>query len=233
MIQIRLSKLAALALSFLLIGNVLGAENDCQSFRIQGSSLLIEGSDLLVESNSSTLKSGSLASLGTGVSGAEIIVIDFPKSQICVLDKSEAGPANGGLVVNSELDELAIAASIDGSYDVLLRLDLNFESELLIERVIGEDIGLTEMEFLSDNSGVGAEDFFAEEIGFLDVGGTELDGLFAEVPRYGISYNHYEGVDDTALGDTETTRGSLGLAVLRDIVLTIDFQGKGFAVNKL
>lgn len=225
MIQIRLSKFAALALSFLLIDNVLGAENDCQSFRIQGSSLLIEGSD-------TTLVSGSLASLSTGVRGDEIVVIDFPKSQICVLHKSEVGPINGGLVVNSELDELAIAASIDGNYDVLLRLDLNLESELLIERVIGEDIGLTEMEFLSDNSGVGAEDFFAEEIGFLEVGGTELEGLFAEVPRYGISYNHYEGADGTAFGDAEATRGSLGLAVLRDIVLTIDYKGRGFALNK-
>lgn len=219
------STLAALPISFLLIGSVIGAENDCQSFRIQGSSLLIEG-------NSNNLKSGSLASLGGGISPGEIVVIDFPKSEICVLEESEPRATGGTLIVNSELDELAIAASIDGSYDVLLRLDLNLESELLIERVVGEDIGLTEMEFLSDNSGVGAEDFFAEEIGFLEVGGTELDGLFAEVPRFGISYNHYEGSDETVLDDTNTTRGSLGLAVLRDVVLSLDYQGNGFAVDK-
>jgi hypothetical protein len=227
--QILVSTLAALSLplpvSFLLIGNVLAAENDCQSFRIQGSGILIED-------NNSTLKSGSLASIALGVSAGEIVVVNFPKSEICVLDQSDAALSGGALVVNSQIDELAIAASIDGSYDVLLRIDLNFESELLIDRRIGEDIGLTEMEFLSDNSGVGAEDFFAEEIGFLEVGGAELSGLFAEVPRYGISYNHYQGLDDSGLADTDTTRGSIGLAVLRDIVLTIDYQGKGFAVNK-
>ena len=227
--QILISTVAALSLplpvSFLLIGNVLAAENDCQSFRIQGSSILIED-------NNSTLKSGSLASIATGVSAGQIVVIDFPKSEICVQGQSDAALSGGALVVNSHLDELAINASIDGSYDVLLRIDLNFESELLIERGVGEDIGLTEMEFLSDNSGVGAEDFFAEEIGFLEVGGAQLGGLFAEVPRYGISYNHYQGLDDSGLADTSTTRGSLGLAVLRDVVLTINYQDKGFAINK-
>jgi len=225
MIKIRVSTLTALPILFLLIGNVLGAENDCQSFRIEGGSLLIEG-------DNNILKSGSLASLGAGISRGEIVVIDFPKSEICVLAQSEPKITEGALVVNTEIDELAIAASIDGSYDVLLRLDLNFGFELLIERLIGEDIGLTDMEFLSDNSGVGAEDFFAEQIGILEVGGTDFDGLFAEVPRYGISYNHYEGIDNAGLVDTNTTRGSLGLAALRDMVLTLDYQGKGFAVNK-
>lgn len=225
MIKIRVSTLTALPILFLLIGTVLGAENGCQSFRIEGGSLLIEG-------DNNILKSGSLASLGAGISRGEIVVIDFPKSEICVLAQSEPKITEGALVVNTEIDELAIAASIDGSYDVLLRLDLNFGFELLIERLIGEDIGLTDMEFLSDNSGVGAEDFFAEQIENLEVGGTNLYGLFAEIPRYGISYNHYEGIDNVGLDDTNTTRGSLGLAALRDMVLTLDYQGKGFAVNK-
>ncbi|MFT6094716.1 MAG: hypothetical protein ACJA2Q_002621 [Pseudohongiellaceae bacterium] len=223
--KIRASVLAALPILFLLIGNLLGAENDCQSFRIEGGSLLI-GDD------NGILKSGSLASLGAEFSRGKIVVIDFPKSEICVVAQGGPKITEGALIANTEIDELAIAASIDGSYDVLLRLDLNLESELLIERLIAEDLGLTDMEFLSDNSAVGAEDFFAGEIGFLEVGGTDLEGLFAEVPRYGISYNHYEGIDDAVLDDTNTTRGSLGLAALRDIVLTLDYQGREFAVNK-
>lgn len=223
--KVRVSILMALPISLLLIGEVLGAENDCQSFRIQGNSLLIEG-------NSSSLKSGSLASLGDGISPGEIVVVDFPRSEICVLGESQPTVLGSALIVNPELDELAIAASIDGSYDLLLRLDLNFESELLIERAVGEDIGLTEMEFLSDNSGVGAEDFFAEEIGFLEVEGAELDGLFAEVPRYGISYNHYAGDDAATIDESSTTKGSLGMAVLRDVVLSLDFPGKRFAINR-
>jgi hypothetical protein len=87
-------------------------------------------------------------------------------------------------VVNLQIDELTITASIDGSYNTLLRIDLNFEPELRIDRQIGENIRLTEMEYLSDNSSVEAEDFFAEEIGILEDGSAELVGFFAEVPRY-------------------------------------------------
>ncbi|MFT4887406.1 MAG: hypothetical protein ACJAS2_001125 [Pseudohongiellaceae bacterium] len=225
MSKVRVLTLTALPILFLLTGNALGAENGCQSFRIEGGSILVEG-------DNSILKSGSLASLGAEISRGEIVVIDFPKSEICVVAQGDPKITESALIVSTEIDELAIAASIDGSYDILLRLDLSFKSELLIERLIGEDIGLTDMEFLSDNSGVGAEDFFAEEIGFLEVGGTYLDGLFAEMPRYGISYDHYEGIDNAGLDDANTTRGSLGLAVLSDMVLILDYQGRGFAVNK-
>ena len=114
----------------------------------------------------------------------EIVVINFLKSEICVLGQGDAALSGGALVVNLQIDELAITASIDGSYNTLLRIDLNFEPELRIDRQIGENIRLTEMEYLSDNSSVEAEDFFAEEIGILEDGSAELVGFFAEVPRY-------------------------------------------------
>jgi hypothetical protein len=114
----------------------------------------------------------------------EIVVINFLKSEICVLGQGDAALSGGALVVNLQIDELAITASIDGSYNTLLRIDLNFEPELRIDRQIGENIRLTEMEYLSDNSSVEAADFFAEEIGILEDGGAELVGFFAEVPRY-------------------------------------------------
>tara|TARA_B110000879_G_scaffold101745_1_gene137692 strand:+ start:575 stop:952 length:378 start_codon:yes stop_codon:yes gene_type:complete len=114
----------------------------------------------------------------------EIVVINFLKSEICVLGQGDAALSGGALVVNLQKDELAITASIDGSYNTLLRIDLNFEPELRIDRQIGENIRLTEMEYLSDNSSVEAEDFFAEEIGILEDGSAELVGFFAEVPRY-------------------------------------------------
>jgi hypothetical protein len=114
----------------------------------------------------------------------EIVVINFLKSEICVLGQGDAALSGGALVVNLQKDELAITASIDGSYNTLLRIDLNFEPELRIDRQIGENIRLTEMEYLSDNSSVEAADFFAEEIGILEDGGAELVGFFAEVPRY-------------------------------------------------
>jgi hypothetical protein len=114
----------------------------------------------------------------------EIVVINFLKSEICVLGQGDAALSGGALVVNLQKDELAITASIDGSYNTLLRIDLNFEPELRIDRQIGENIRLTEMEYLSDNSSVEAADFFAEEIGILEDGSAELVGFFAEVPRY-------------------------------------------------
>ena len=114
----------------------------------------------------------------------EIVVINFLKSEICVLGQGDAALSGGALVVNLQIDELTITASIDGSYNTLLRIDLNFEPELRIDRQIGENIRLTEMEYLSDNSSVEAEDFFAEEIGILEDGSAELVGFFAEVPRY-------------------------------------------------
>jgi hypothetical protein len=114
----------------------------------------------------------------------EIVVINFLKSEICVLGQGDAALSGGALVVNLQIDELTITASIDGSYNTLLRIDLNFEPELRIDRQIGENIRLTEMEYLSDNSSVEAADFFAEEIGILEDGSAELVGFFAEVPRY-------------------------------------------------
>ncbi|MFT4812965.1 MAG: hypothetical protein ACI9WR_000262 [Paracoccaceae bacterium] len=109
--KIRVLMLAALPILFLLIGDVLGAENGCQSFRIEGGSLLIRG-------DNNTLKYSSLASLAAEISRGEIVVIDFPKSEICVLAQSEPKLTEGALVVNAQIDELAIAASIDGSYAV-------------------------------------------------------------------------------------------------------------------
>lgn len=211
--------------SLFLNGSLLGAETECAQFRIEGSNLLFEG-------NNNGLQSGSLAVLGNKLGKGELVRIDFPQSEICVIEGGELESGAAALVLNSEIDELAVSASIDGVYDLLLRLDLNLQTELLLERRIGEDLGLTEMEFLSDNSGVGAEDFFAEEIAFLEISGTELDALFAEIPRFGISYNHYEGLDNTALGDADITRGSLGLAVLRGLVLTIDYSLKALVLRQ-
>ncbi len=52
------------------------------------------------------------------------------------------------------------------------------------------------------------------------------------MPRYGIFHDHYEGIDDAGLDDANTTRESLGLAVLSDTVLILYSQVRGFTVYK-
>lgn len=201
---------------------LLAAESVCQQFRI-------EGAGLVLAEELSRLDSGSLASLGDELESSQILVVNFPESEVCIVDQGEnatESQAGSRLEINPQADEFAVAGLIDDSYDVLLRLDLNYQSELLLERIVGEDLGLTDMEFLSDNSGVGAEDFFAEEIGYLTLGSLELNGIFAEVPRYGISYDHYQGIQSGSDNIDNITNGSLGLEVLRDLILTIDFSAR-------
>lgn len=203
-------------------------DSDCRDFRIEGSSIVLE-------SEINGVESARLAMFQGVVSNAELLRLDFSTSQLCIQPKSGSVITDetwSSLVINEELEEIAVVAFLDGSYEIPVRVDLEYQTELLIVRSVGEDIGLTEMEFLSDNSGVGAEDFFSEEIGFLQVGDTEFNGLFAEVPRYGIAYDHYDKFGQSPLPPARASLGSIGLGVLRDSVVTIDFDAEKIAITK-
>lgn len=194
-------------------------EGDCQGFRSQGNTLVLEN-------DFNGLESANMASLiGSAQDSTELLLFDFSSNQLCIAPANEMDMGDSSWAMlswNEDAEEVAVTGFLDGSYQLPLRLDLSYQSELLVERTVGEDIGLTDMEFLSDNSGVGAEDFFSEEIGFLKIGSMELDSLFAEVPRYGISYEHYSGVNVDSIDESNLTRGSLGMGVLRDYVLVVD-----------
>lgn len=208
--------------------NSFAQESDCQNFRIEGTSIVLEGE---LKGN----QAASIAMFKDSVSDTELLRLDFIGSQLCIdskVDSSVGDQAWSSLIVNEELEEIVVVAFLDGSYEIPLRLDLEYQAELLLVRSAGEDIGLTEMEFLSDNSGVGAEDFFSEEIGFLQVGDTEYDGLFAEVPRYGIAYDHYENQNTSSVSAARTSRGSIGMGVLRDSKVIIDFGAEKIAIVK-
>lgn len=193
----------------------LAADETCQSFSLQGD-------EFVVEPSSSSLKTGSLATIVDGLEEGELLSVHFSSSEICIaISGVELAETNATrYVINLQAQELALLANISGSADVWLRLSPGYQSELLLDRVMGEEVGLTDMEFLSDNSGVGAEDFFAEQIEYLELGAETIDAPFAEVPRFGVEYAHYDPSVNQALPGFVATQGILGLDSLRDLTLT-------------
>ncbi len=195
----------------------LGAEDGCQSFTLQGDQFIIDDS-------SGLLRSGSLAEILSRHQSNRLLSLNFPLSQFCVLtDGTGFEPTSSSEYhVNLLEQELGIKGVIAGSTELWLRVSPSYQSELLLERSVGEAIGLTDMEFLSDNSGVGAEDFFAELIESLALGEFVVDGAFADVPRFGVEYLHYDPTVNQASADFVATQGVLGSAILERLTLTFD-----------
>lgn len=192
------------------------AEPVCQTFRVLGQEIQFNG-------DFAGISNGHLSSIVRELEDELLIEFNFSENQACLADNSGLDASTAAaFVINTQIDELAVRASIDASVDVWLRIDLSYSEELILDRTVAEEIGLTDMEFLSDNSGVGAEDFFAEQVGFLVLGSSELDAPFAEVPRFGVEYNHYSPEDAANLGSGTETQGSVGLASLKMLSFTID-----------
>jgi hypothetical protein len=206
-----------LALAVLMPLQSAAADAACHSF-------LLQGEELIIDASSESLRSGSLARIISDLAANESLSVDFSAGQLCVEQAApELAPSNSTpFAINLLNEELAVTAVIAGSTEVWLRLSPGYQSELLLERSIGEEIGLTDMEFLSDNSGVGAEDFFAEQIDYLELGSLSLDAPFADVPRFGVEYAHYEQSVNRAVQGFVATQGTLGLDLLSS--LTVAFS---------
>jgi hypothetical protein len=191
----------------------MAAEETCQSFMVQGDQLILE-------SSLGQISSGSLATIVLAIGAGESLSVNFSSSQMClVLNDAVPAPNSARFVVNAQAQEVALQAKIAGTTDVWLRLSPAYQSELLLDRPVGEEIGLTDMEFLSDNSGVGAEDFFAEAIDYLELGQLQLDAPFAEVPRFGVQYDHYDQSVNKSAEGFVATQGTLGYDSLRRLTL--------------
>jgi hypothetical protein len=191
------------------------ADRACQSF-------LLQGAQLVVDAPAGVLQSGSLPSLIASLEGdGEQLAVDFATSQLCVEPSQSELTSKDSVpfVINAQAQELAVQATIAGGKQVWLRISPDYQSELLLDRTVGEEIGLTDMEFLSDNSGVGAEDFFAEPIDDLELGSLTVQAPFADVPRYGVDYAHYPETVNQAAQGFVATQGILGLASLRSLTL--------------
>ena len=193
----------------------MAAENGCHTFRLQDD-------ELVFDQSVAGFESASLDALLEAISDDQQLVVDFAANELCLapagvgLDRASAANYR----INANQQELAVEAMIDGSVDLWLRISPAYESELLLVREIGEAIGLADMEFLSDNSGVGAEDFFAEQLLILEIGGFEIDAPFAEVPRFGVTYNHYQEGGGPSTAGAISTQGTLGYESLRNLTLS-------------
>ncbi len=219
----RLLKSSGLA-GLLLLGVLIplqsaAADKACRSF-------LVQGAQLVVDAPSALLRSGTLARIISELAVDQTLSVDFPAGQLCV-EQAAAELATSNSTpyrINLQNDELAVSGLVAGTTEVWLRLSPDYKSELLLERSVAEAIGLTDMEFLSDNSGVGAEDFFAEQIDYLELGSLALDTPFAEVPRFGVEYAHYEQSVNQTVEGFVATQGILGFDLLSSLKLTFSLS---------
>lgn len=169
-----------------------------------------------------------LVALQGQLASGELLQIDFDAAQYCILQRADGeldGVAGAALRVDTGLDELAVLASIDG-VDLWLRIDNAFPDEIVLNRATGESLGLTDAEFLGDNSLLEASDFFVEFVDVIEVGDFVISDAEASIPRLDASYDHYAGrasAQAVAQADSLSV-GSIGETVLEQLVLTIDFE---------
>lgn len=157
----------------------------------------------------------------------ELLQIDFDEAQYCILQRAD-GELDGvaaAMRVDTNLDELTVLASIDG-VDVWLRIDNAFPDEVVLDRATGESLGLTDAEFLGDNSLLEASDFFVEFVDAIEIGDFVIRDAEANIPRLDAPYDHYAGrasAEAVAQADSRSV-GSIGETLLEQLVLTLDFD---------
>lgn len=209
-----MKKLSPLLLSF---GFTLGqlayaAEKGCQPLPS------VEGDDLVA--------------LVSGAAASAVLQVNFDEGQVCNL-------ANGSLDlddttaatfhVSAVLDELAIQATLDG-FETWLRVDSLYEGELLLDRATGEDLGLTDAEFLGDNSQLEASDFFIEYVGSLEMGGIARRNVETKVPSLETPYDHYATrcprPEQSTPEAEHLTVGSVGEGILEETIITLDIANQ-------
>ena len=166
------------------------------------------------------------------MSESELLQLDFEEASYCIIERESSaldGQASARLHVNTNLDEIAILATLDG-VDAWLRVDYLFSDAMILDRATGEELGLTDAEFLGDNSLLEASDFFVEYMYSLELGGYEIEDVEVSIPRLDAPYDHYAGrATNAAMTDPEAeirTVGSIGEAMLKGLLMTFDFSNK-------
>lgn len=154
-----------------------------------------------------------------------LLRINFDADEVCVVSRGdvEVDAQNGAaLHVNSELDEMAVQATVEG-FETWLRLDSEYEEELKVDRRTAEGLDLTAAEFLGDNSQLESSDFFIEYVGSLEIGDFQLRNVETKIPLLDSPYDHYEGRSEIPSADYEfLTVGSIGEEILEDLIIVLD-----------
>lgn len=176
--------------------------------------------------------SDALVALQSASDGNALLQIDFDEGTVCRLARDGADidqQAGAAMRVNVDQDELAVQASIDGS-TIWLRLDSKSGPGLILDRATSEDLGLTDAEFLGDNSLLEASDFFIEFTDSVEIGGYEMRDVEVSVPRLDIPYDHYAGRGTEPDAEVRTV-GVIGEELLEDLRLTLDFSNNRIHVT--
>jgi hypothetical protein len=157
-----------------------------------------------------------------------LLHIVFDEELVCAVEDGSHDLAAATAIsfhVDADLDELVVQATVDG-YEGWLRIDTDYPGELLLDRKTSEGLGLTDAEFLGDNSQLEASDFFVEFVGRLEIGDKSLRNVETNIPLLEFPYNHYAGratqaeLSESAL--EYLSIGSIGEELLVDWVMTID-----------
>lgn len=171
-----------------------------------------------------------ILSLKPQLSDGQLLQVDFDEAMYCIVERDSAeldGQASTAMHVNTDLDELAISAAIDG-VAIWLRVDNSFSDAMVLDRNTSEGFGLTEAEFLGDNSLLEASDFFVEFLDSVEFGEFVIDDVEVNIPRLDAPYDHYSGrgplptMTDPNVGFL--TVGSVGEELLEDLLMTFDFS---------
>ena len=137
--------------------------------------------------------------------------------------------------VNVDLDELAVQGVVEG-YETWLRVDSEYSGELLLDRATAEGLDLTAAEFLGDNSQLEAADFFIEYVSTFEIGEITLRNVETNIPLLEVPYDHY--VDRGSKPEMSApeaaflTVGSIGAAVLEELVITLDIANQQMTMTE-
>ena len=174
----------------------------------------------------------ALAALVSSAETDQLLQINFAEGQVCHItgDAFEASVDSAASYhVNETLGELVVQATVEG-YETWLRVDGDYDGELLLDRATAEELDLTSAEFLGDNSQLEASEFFVEFVGSLEVAALSLRNVETEIPALDSSYDHYSArgpVPDAATVEAEfLAAGSLGGEILEDLVITLDIANQ-------
>ena len=156
-----------------------------------------------------------------------LLQVNVDDGEVCVIKRgsialNEATAAN--FSVSAALDELVVEAAVDG-YETWLRIDSAYSGELLLDRATSEKLGLTDAEFIGDNSQLEASDFFIEYVGSLEIGGIRLRSVETNIPLLEVPYDHYadrgSSSEKSTIEAEFLTVGSIGEEILEATIIVL------------
>ena len=169
-----------------------------------------------------------LVALISGSDANALLHINFADDEVCT---SQSGALKFDITssinfhVSADLDELAVQGVVEG-FETWLRVDSKYSGELLLDRATAEGLDLTAAEFLGDNSQLEAADFFIEYVGTFEIGEIALRNVETNIPLLEAPYDHYIDRDskpEMPAPEVEfLTVGSIGAAILEELVITLD-----------